>query len=34
MNSRKERKPLPFSPKTFQTNRENGSPTKGTVLLK
>jgi hypothetical protein len=34
MNSRKERKPLPYSPKAFISNRENAnSPTKATVLL-
>lgn len=33
MSNRKERKPLPYSPNTYANMREQGSPTKASVLL-
>ena len=33
MSNRKERKPLPYSTNTYTNMREQGSPTKASVLL-
>lgn len=33
MSNRKERKPLPYSPNSYSSMREQGSPTKASVLL-
>lgn len=33
MSNRKERKPLPYSPNAYSSMRDQGSPTKASVLL-
>jgi hypothetical protein len=33
MSNRKERRPLPYTPNSYATMREQGSPTKASVLL-
>jgi len=33
MSNRKERRPLPYSPNAYTSMRDQGSPTKASVLL-